>query len=104
MRIRFFLMAAGAFVTLCRAEDAAALYKARCASCHGASGAGKPSLKGSNLLASEVRNRTDDQLAEAIAKGGPNSKSSHAYEKKGVTRDQVSLLVQYVRDLQNKSR
>ena len=59
-------------------------------------------MKGSDLLTDEVKNRTDEQLTEAIASGGPKSKNGHAYEKKGVTRDQVCLLVKYVRELQKK--
>ena len=102
MKIQFFCLIPLTLAPLCRAEDAAALYKTKCASCHGATGAGKSAIKGSNLLADEVKKRTDDQLTEAIAGGGPKSKNSHAYEKKGVTRDQVGLLVKHVRELQKK--
>lgn len=59
-------------------------------------------MKGSDLLIHEVKKRTDEQLTEAIASGGPKSKSSHAYEKKGVTRDQIGLLLKHVRELQKK--
>lgn len=100
----FLLLNASAIAPLCRPEDAAALYKAKCAPCHGASGAGRSSMKGSNLLTPEAKSRTDEELANAIAKGGPKSKGSHAYETKGVTHNQVGLLVQYVRDLQKKSQ
>lgn len=87
-------------VPLCRGEDGAALYQAKCTACHGATGAGKPAMKGTNLLTDEVKKRTDAQLTEAIASGGPKAKSSHAFDKKGVTRDQVGLLVKHVRELQ----
>jgi mono/diheme cytochrome c family protein len=56
------------------ADDGAALYKAKCAGCHGASGEGKPAikapaLKGTNLEASKI--------AEHIAKGESGSKAPH---------------------------
>lgn len=102
MKIQFLYVIPLMIAPLCRAEDAAALYKAKCASCHGATGAGRSAMKGSDLLTDEVKKRTDEQLTEAIASGGLKSKSSHAYEKKGVTRDQVGLLVKYVRELQKK--
>lgn len=100
----FSILTALFVATLCRGEDAAALYKAKCASCHGAAGAGRSAMKGSDLLTPEVKQRSDEQLANAIAKGSPKSKNSHAYETKGVTRDQVSLLVQHVRELQRKAK
>jgi len=102
MRIQFLFLIPLILAPLCRAEGAAALYKTKCASCHGTTGAGRPAMKGSNLLTDEVKKRTDGQLTEAIASGGPKSKSSHAYEKKGVTRDQVGLLVKHVRELQKQ--
>jgi mono/diheme cytochrome c family protein len=102
MKIQILCLIPLILAPLCRAEDAATLFKTKCASCHGATGAGKSAMKGSNLLTDEVKKQTDEQLTEAIASGGPKSKSSHAYEKKGVTRDQVGLLVKYVRELQQK--
>ena len=96
------LLAALMFAPFGQAEDAKALYKSKCASCHGATGAGRPALKRSSLLTDECKKQTDEQLADAIAKG-PKSKSSHAYEKKGLTRDQIHLLVQHVRELQKAS-
>jgi cytochrome c553 len=55
------------------APDAAADYKAKCASCHGADGKGTtPVGKAMNLRdlgSAEVQSQTDEQLFEVIAKG-----------------------------------
>ncbi|MCC6536649.1 MAG: cytochrome c [Bryobacterales bacterium] len=99
--VLFFLIAS-AVPSLCRGDDATAIFKTKCTACHGATGAGKAAMKGTNLLADEVKKRTDEQLTTAIASGGAAAKSSHAYEKKGVTRDQVGDLVKHVRELQKK--
>ena len=51
------------------AEDGAAIYKAKCAMCHGAAGEGKmgPALKGTSLSA--------DQIADVAAKGRAGKES-----------------------------
>ncbi|MBL8236536.1 MAG: c-type cytochrome [Bryobacterales bacterium] len=87
--------------TLC-AEDAAALYKTKCFGCHGATGAGKPALAGSNLLTPEAKKLTDAEMKAAIAEGGKKAKAAHAFAKKGVTAAQVDSLLAYVRGLQKK--
>jgi mono/diheme cytochrome c family protein len=86
------------------AQDAATLYRSKCASCHGAAGAGRAAIKGTNLLTNDAKKHTDDEIADWIANGGPKRNANHAYEKKGVTPEQVALLVQHVRDLQKKSK
>jgi mono/diheme cytochrome c family protein len=56
------------------ADDGAALYKKKCAGCHGGNGEGKaaikaPALKGTSLEAS--------QIAEHVTKGESGSKAPH---------------------------
>jgi len=85
-----------------RAEDSSALYKAKCANCHGPNGAGRSAMKGTNLLTDEAKKLSDADLAEAIAQGGKRRSSAHAYEKKGLTPQQVKLLADFVRALQKK--
>jgi mono/diheme cytochrome c family protein len=82
------------------AEDGAALFKTKCVACHGATGAGKPALKGTNLLSDEAKKATDDELTAAITSGGKAKKAAHAYGQKGVTPEQVKALVAHVRTLQ----
>lgn len=95
------ILAVAAFGTAA-AEDGAALFKSKCVACHGATGAGKAAMKGTNLLSDEAKKQTDQQLMDFIATGGPAKKASHAFEKKGVTADQAKALVQHVRELQKK--
>jgi mono/diheme cytochrome c family protein len=82
------------------AQDSAGIYKSKCASCHGPKGAGRPAMKGSNLLTPEAKKATDDALIDAIQNGGAAKKASHAYSKKGVTADQAKGLVIHIRELQ----
>lgn len=87
-----------------KAEDAATLYKTKCATCHAPDGSGRKALKGSNLLTPEAKKLSDAQLTEAIAKGGAKKDEGHAFEKKGMTADQVKMLVQCIRELQKKAK
>jgi mono/diheme cytochrome c family protein len=75
------------------AEDGAAIYKAKCAACHGASGEGKmgPALKGTSLSA--------DQIAETLASGAPGKKAPHGKPMAGLTADQQSAVAAYVKTL-----
>ena len=82
------------------AEDGAALYKAKCVACHGADGAGKPAIKGSNLLSAEAKKATDAQMTEAIMTGGAAKKAAHSFGSKGITADQAKALVAHIRTLQ----
>lgn len=83
-------------------QEAAALYKTKCAACHGAEGAGKPALAGTNLLTAEAKKRPDAEVTAIIAEGGKKAKASHAFAKKGLTEKQVASLLGHVRQLQKK--
>jgi mono/diheme cytochrome c family protein len=76
----------------------AALYKQKCASCHGANGEGKPAMKTKDLGSAEIQKKTDAQLFDDIA-NGPAGKASHAYKAKGLTDDQIKGLVSFIRTL-----
>jgi cytochrome c553 len=91
-------LAAAAF-----ARDAASLYKSRCASCHGPAGAGRPAIKGSNLLTDEMKKLTDEELYDGIATGGKRKIANHAYEKRGLSKQQMQDLAAHVRELQKKN-
>lgn len=75
------------------AEDGAAIYKAKCAMCHGPDGAGKsgPALKGTSLTA--------DQIADTLLKGAPGKKAPHGKPVAGLTADQASAVAAYVKTL-----
>lgn len=76
-------------------DDGAALYKAKCAMCHGPDGAGKPAAKIPSLISDEAKKASDDQLAKDITE-----KPKHAAIAKSLTPEQVKLLVSHIRTLQ----
>lgn len=77
------------------AEDGAALYKAKCAACHGPDAAGKPAAKIPSLISDEAKKMSDDDLAKAVTE-----KPKHAGVAKSLTPDQVKAVVSHVRSLQ----
>jgi mono/diheme cytochrome c family protein len=84
------------------ADDGAALYKTKCAACHGADLAGKPAAKAPSLISDESKKESDADLTDMIANGGKDKKAMHAFANKGVTPDQVKMIVSYIRDAQKK--
>ena len=42
------------------------------------------------------------ELTDFIANGGPNKKATHAFEKKGVTPEQIKALVAHIRGMGKK--
>jgi len=79
--------------------DGAADYKAKCAACHGASGAGDTAmgknLKIRDLGSADVQAQSDAQLNDIITKG---KGKMPAYDGK-LSKDQISDLVKYIRSL-----
>lgn len=84
------------------ADDGAVLYKAKCAMCHGADLAGKPAAKIPSLVSDESKKAPDAELADAIANGGKDKKAAHAYANKGLSPDQVKMVITYIREAQKK--
>ena len=83
-------------------EDGATIYKTKCAACHGADLGGKPAAKIPSLLFDDSKKQSDADLTDAIANGGKAKKASHAYTNKGMTPDQIKMVVSYIRDAQKK--
>lgn len=85
------------------AEDGAALFKTKCAACHGKTGAADtPIGKSKNIKdlgSTDIQSQTDAQLTEMIASGGPNKVKGHDYKAKGLTDEQVKALVTFIRTL-----
>ena len=75
------------------AEDGAAIYKSKCAACHGADGAGKvgPAVKGSAL--------TEAQMADLLTKGAAGKKAPHGKAVAGLTPEQATAVATYVKSL-----
>jgi len=78
------------FSSLAWAEDGAALYKAKCAMCHGAMGEGKvgPSLQKTSM--------TSAQITDLLTKGAEGKKAPHGKAVAGLTADQASAIATYV--------
>jgi mono/diheme cytochrome c family protein len=75
------------------AEDGAALYKSKCAMCHGAAGEGKvgPSLQKTTL--------SEAQVADLLTNGAAGKKAPHAKAVSGVSADQAKAIATYVASL-----
>lgn len=84
------------------AEDGATVYKTKCAACHGADLGGKPAAKIPSLISDDAKKVSDADLTDAISSGGKNKKASHAFANKGVTPDQIKMVVSYIREAQKK--
>ena len=80
------------------ADDPQALYKEKCAACHGPDGTGKTpagkAMKAPDFTSAEMRKETDDQFADAIQKGKGKMPAS-----KTLNTAQVKQLVDYCRHL-----
>jgi cytochrome c6 len=88
------------FTAPVHAQDAASLYKTKCAVCHGPDGSGSTAtgkaMGAPDLRSDEVQKQTDAQLAEIISSG--KGKKMPAYKGK-LTDDQIKQLVAHIRDL-----
>lgn len=84
--------------------DGAALYKAKCAMCHGPDGKGDTAmgktLKVRDLASQDVQKQTDAQLATVIHDGAANGKMP-AYKDK-LSDAQIKDLVAFIRTLAKK--
>jgi len=75
------------------AQDGAATFKAKCASCHGPEGQGKigPAVKGTSLSA--------DQIAELLTKGNEAKKPPHKKPMASLSADDVKAVAAFVKTL-----
>jgi cytochrome c6 len=80
-----------------------ALFKGKCAMCHGPDGAGKTkmgeTLKIPDLQSADVQKKSDADLSAIIAKG---KNKMPAYEAK-LSKEDIAKLVVYIRELAKKS-
>lgn len=81
-------------------DDGAALYKTKCAACHGADLAGKPAIKAPSLVGDDCKKASDADLTDMIANGGKDKKPTHAFSSKGLNPDQIKMVVSYIRQAQ----
>ena len=78
------------------ADDGAALYKTKCAPCHGASGEGKPGMK-----APALKGISWDaaKIVQHITKGEPDSKAPHNKGISGVNDAQAKAIAEFIKTL-----
>jgi mono/diheme cytochrome c family protein len=88
------------FTAPANAQDAANLFKTKCAVCHGPDGSGNTptgkAMGAADLRSDEAQKQTDAQLNDSITNG--KNKKMPAYKGK-LTDDQIKQLVAYIRDL-----
>lgn len=84
------------------AQDAAALYKTKCAACHGPDGKAETAIGKANKLrdlgSAEVQKQSDDELAAIMT----NGKGKMPAYGKSLKPEQVKELVAYIRSLAKK--
>ncbi len=76
------------------AQEGAALYKSKCAVCHGDAGQGKPKL-GEKLAGTT---RSEGEIAALLSEGG-GKKAPHAKPINGLTAEQVKAVAAFVKSL-----
>lgn len=94
MKRYIMLLAAFAMIsTIGWAQDGGAIYKSKCAMCHGAMGEGKigPSLQKTALSA--------QQITALLTTGNPSKKAPHSKPFSGLSADQASQVATYVMTL-----
>jgi mono/diheme cytochrome c family protein len=79
------------------ADDGAALYKRKCAGCHGAGGEGKPAMKAPALKGTTL---DVNRIVEHLTKGESTSKPPHNKGLAGLTEEQAKSIAEYVKTLQ----
>jgi mono/diheme cytochrome c family protein len=101
MRLLLIVVTAALFLAVASAsaEDTAALYKTKCAACHGPDGKGDTAagkkLGARDFNSPEVAKMSDAELFDITKKG---KEKMPAYDKK-LTDDQIKDLIKYIRGL-----
>jgi mono/diheme cytochrome c family protein len=79
------------------ADDGAALYKAKCAQCHGSKGEGKSAMKAPPLKGASLQG---EQLQQLLMQGEAGKKAPHGKAISGLTAEQAKAIADYVTTLQ----
>jgi cytochrome c len=78
------------------ADDGTALYKKKCAGCHGANGEGKPAMKAPALKGTNLE---INQLVEHITKGESGSKAPHNKGISGLDDEKAKAIAEFIKTL-----
>jgi mono/diheme cytochrome c family protein len=79
-----------------QAADGAALYKKRCAQCHGANGEGRPAM---NAPALKGDTMSAEDMQQLLTQGASGKKAPHSRAISGLNADQAKAIVDYVKTL-----
>lgn len=100
MNCRFVVnLAAILLITSCAswaADDGAALYKTKCAGCHGANGEGKSAMKAPALKGTDL---DVNQVVERVTRGQSGSKAPHNKGMAGLNDEQAKPIAEYIKTL-----
>jgi mono/diheme cytochrome c family protein len=87
-------------------DDAASIYKTKCAVCHGADGlANTPMGKKQSIpsfASDKVQKSSDADVQDFILNGGKEKKASHAFSGKGISTEDAKKLATYIKELGKK--
>ena len=78
------------------AQDGAALYKSKCAVCHGPAGEGKAATK---IPALKGTAQTADQIVAYVTKGAEGKRAPHAKPVAGLTAEQAKAIADFVKNM-----
>jgi len=79
------------------ADDGAALYKKKCAGCHGPQSEGKPAMKAPALKGTAL---SAEKVTAHITKGEPDSKPPHNKGISGITEEGAKSIADFIKTLQ----
>jgi mono/diheme cytochrome c family protein len=78
------------------AQDGAAIYKKKCAGCHGANGEGKAAVKAPALKGDPADVK---QIVDQLMKGKATNRAPHNKAMSGMKPDEASAVAAYVKTL-----
>jgi mono/diheme cytochrome c family protein len=100
------LLACCTFLVSDAAAQAENLYKDHCSSCHAIDGSGATNagrkMGLADLRSAKVQRLTDNELFQTIANGTKHKQYPHAFLKRGLTQEQITEVVAYLRKLPKK--
>jgi mono/diheme cytochrome c family protein len=76
--------------------DGAALFKSKCAKCHGANGEGKPAMKAPALKGTT---QSTAEIVTFLTKGAPQKKAPHSKSIAGIDDTQAGAIAEYLKTL-----
>ncbi len=85
------------------AADGQQLFNETCANCHGKNGDGKTNygkkIPTPDLRSKEVQSKPDEDLYATIARGVGHVNYPHGYEMRGMSKDKIFSVIQYIRTM-----